>query len=749
MLIEFKPLTGRDDRIQPPLSFILYCIAIAVYFKVASHFSAAWTENAVALYVPIEIIYTSLIILIVVASRLTHKSNQFIDFVFGFGFFMMAVCNVLCILCLPDIKIYTATQYYVFQKYWLIGRITEATIMFIGTLNLSYCKLKRWLIPLVASILIINAYYTRIFPAGLFSELFTIKKTDSLSDIYLWSTTGVLLLLCICNLSKTVNFKEMFTNKQCCIATLATIVMQGCCMTMWKYRFFNILGYGIRIFTCCFLIIAIFINYIIKPYRKLETVNRHIKDLIDGFPSGIIALNKKLDILYVNKRALELTGGNLNKILEFSQRRTIKEYQDKTCDGRELICGELHGHCTKQCNIISITDRKHKKRTLQINKHAMKNGQLMFTLREITKEQEFERLQKQTQAMINSINNVVLICDSKGNVVMCNKLFHKMAGTGEKEVMGTNIKHLTETLQLEKRRLYRGKPQCEYPRKPHYIATIVTGNGKKKELLLQISPVYGSGGETIGSAIIASDITELKKKQDRIAQAKMLALLGQQSAAIAHETKNCLATVKGYCQLLKKTARNKTIKEYVQKIDKAIEEANRIAVEFLALAKPKTCVFEKISLNNLLVSMMQILKEHPLTHGIKIDIQLAQKDELVMCDEMQIKQVILNICINAAEAMDGVEKPLLKLKTEFNHIKNQMHIIVSDNGCGIPQENICYLGTPFFTTKKKGTGLGLTVCYGIIKNHCGKIEVDSIVQQGTTFIISLPCHSEDKQALTN
>ena len=119
--------------------------------------------------------------------------------------------------------------------------------------------------------------------------------------------------------------------------------------------------------------------------------------------------------------------------------------------------------------------------------------------------------------------------------------------------------------------------------------------------------------------------------------------------------------------------------------------------------------------------------------------EITPKEKPVLCDKAQIKQVILNLTRNAFEAMEETEYPRLEIKTLLSNDSNIMMIIISDNGKGISEEVMGKIGTPFFTTKENGTGLGLSVCYRIIKDHRGNIDIKSKKGMGTTFIISLPC----------
>lgn len=230
-----------------------------------------------------------------------------------------------------------------------------------------------------------------------------------------------------------------------------------------------------------------------------------------------------------------------------------------------------------------------------------------------------------------------------------------------------------------------------------------------------------------------------KLEQSKLRQQEKLALVGEMAAGIIHEIKNPLTTIKGFSQMiLSKTGEAKS-KEYAAIINDAVDEATKAVSEFLAFAKPQPCVFKEIPLNNLIMSLEPMLETHSFIRGVNIQLQLMEENCTVKADENQLKQVIVNMVKNAVEAMGETVKPHLKIVTSYHPGTNEVSLTISDNGKGIAPQDLNRLGTPFFTTKEKGTGLGLSLCYQIIKEHQGRIEVESKIGTGTSFIITLPC----------
>jgi signal transduction histidine kinase len=169
-----------------------------------------------------------------------------------------------------------------------------------------------------------------------------------------------------------------------------------------------------------------------------------------------------------------------------------------------------------------------------------------------------------------------------------------------------------------------------------------------------------------------------------------------------------------------------------------LSELNRIEYiisEFLVLAKPQNVVYKERDVRPLLEHIIALAETHAIMHNVQIAAVYEKELPLVKCEENQLKQVFLNLLKNAVEAMSGGGE--VRVEVRWEQQKNLLIRFV-DQGCGIAEERIPKLGEPFYTTKEKGTGLGLMVSYKIIENHGGTINVISRERKGTTFEIRLP-----------
>jgi len=240
---------------------------------------------------------------------------------------------------------------------------------------------------------------------------------------------------------------------------------------------------------------------------------------------------------------------------------------------------------------------------------------------------------------------------------------------------------------------------------------------------------------------------ELKTTQNGLIQAEKLTSLGQLAASIAHEVNNPLSGVLVYTQLLaKKVAGDKLSKEtalgYLSKMESELNRSTRLIRNLLDFARQSPPSLRLVSINDVVDKALDLAAHSAALQDIEVIKEFSSSLPTVMTDFDQLQQVCTNLIINAVQAMPDGGRLTLRTSADDSWLK----VEVQDTGCGIPQENIPRLFTPFFTTKgkEKGVGLGLAVAHGIIQRHQGKIEVQSKEGEGTTFTIYLPL-SHEKQ----
>jgi signal transduction histidine kinase/Fe-S-cluster-containing hydrogenase component 2 len=228
---------------------------------------------------------------------------------------------------------------------------------------------------------------------------------------------------------------------------------------------------------------------------------------------------------------------------------------------------------------------------------------------------------------------------------------------------------------------------------------------------------------------------ELEQAQTQLIRTEKLASLGQLAAGVAHEINNPLGTITIYAHvLLKSLEADDPRREDVDMIIKESARTKEIVQGLLSFARETKLRPGPTDINEVLQDVLGLVVNQSLFHNIKIKKVFAAAIPTITADWTQLKQVFLNIIFNAAEAMEG--KGTLAITTIGG--KRRVKVKIQDTGPGIPPEIMGKLFSPFFTTKEKGTGLGLAISYGIIERHSGKIDVETALGKGTTFIVSLP-----------
>lgn len=228
---------------------------------------------------------------------------------------------------------------------------------------------------------------------------------------------------------------------------------------------------------------------------------------------------------------------------------------------------------------------------------------------------------------------------------------------------------------------------------------------------------------------------ENKKLLVRKQNAEKLALVGELAAGMAHEIRNPLTTIRGFSQILKKSAEGENHKEIFDLVMQSVDHIDTIIKETLMLARPQQIKLNKVSLPNILKETHNFMISASLLREVNLELELDSQEAFVMGDSVHLKQVLINVIKNSLEATPkhGTIKVRLE-QTPYGYAK----IFVSDTGLGIRPEIMDKIGSPFFTTKDEGTGLGLSVCKRILEEHQGFLKINSKVGIGTTVIIQIP-----------
>ena len=253
-------------------------------------------------------------------------------------------------------------------------------------------------------------------------------------------------------------------------------------------------------------------------------------------------------------------------------------------------------------------------------------------------------------------------------------------------------------------------------------------NGESRISLVSAVLISWEGDECV--LVISNDITELRNYQKEMARLDNLKLIGQMSAGMAHEIRNPMTSIRGYLELFKMRDRYKNDIEVLDLVIGEIDRLNDLITVFMSLAKNREIDLKPQSLKTTIMNLMPLILVDAYQQNVSVEVDL-QDTEQVMIDEAQIRQLIFNLAHNGLDAMPlgGI----LTFRTYQDY--NGVNLVIQDQGNGISSEVLDRIGTPFFTTKDNGTGLGLAVCYSIVENHNAKINFKT-GENGTAFTVT-------------
>jgi two-component system, NtrC family, nitrogen regulation sensor histidine kinase GlnL len=275
---------------------------------------------------------------------------------------------------------------------------------------------------------------------------------------------------------------------------------------------------------------------------------------------------------------------------------------------------------------------------------------------------------------------------------------------------------------------------------------LLTRWGHKVPVSLTVSPLRDRHGSFLGSVLVLRNLKHRKELEEDLQRADRLAIVGTLAAGLAHEIRNPLGGIKGAAQLLKRALdHDSSLLECADIMIREVDRVDKLIEQLLDLARPAKLDLTAINIHEVLEDVL--LLQSPTPEALRITVKKKFDPSLppIRGDRGQLTQVFLNLVKNAFQAMHrgGILTVATRLETDF-HIRGQgtdrsrwIWVDVEDEGVGIKEEHLPHIFSPFFTTKNHGTGLGLAVCYRIVREHGGLIRVDSIEGKGTTFRISL------------
>jgi two-component system, NtrC family, sensor kinase len=364
---------------------------------------------------------------------------------------------------------------------------------------------------------------------------------------------------------------------------------------------------------------------------------------------------------------------------------------------------------------------------------ALQNASLYAQLEE--KISEFERLKEFNENIVESINVGIMAIDLNDRIESWNAQMEAMYALSRGEAIGQTLHAVFPAGFIDALEGLRSDQGVHHL----YKFPLVTRAGEQRTANIAIAPLLSRDFVPVGRIILVDDITERVTLETQLAQADKLSSIGLLAAGVAHEINTPLAVISSYAQMLAKQLRGDArLGPVLDKITQQSFRAAEIANGLLNFSRTSTTEFRSTDLNQVIRDTLSLLEHQFKTAQILVDLELADDLPLIHGNPGKLQQVFLNLLLNAKDAMPSGGR--LRLATLVN---GHVEALVSDSGSGIAPEHLKRIYDPFFTTKtkpgdKRGTGLGLSVSYGIIQEHAGKIQVESAIGSGTTFHLEFP-----------
>lgn len=333
-----------------------------------------------------------------------------------------------------------------------------------------------------------------------------------------------------------------------------------------------------------------------------------------------------------------------------------------------------------------------------------------------------EEIKAHLTAILESLTSGVIVAGVGGVIIRCNQAAESLLGVTRDQMLG----HLLAQF-LDEKHLTTG---C-YP--------IVSPTGALLAILRTV--LRDASGEPAGDLILLQDISDVRRLEERVQRRDRLAAMGEMVGRIAHEIRNPLGSVELFASMLRKDLVHDPAKrQYAEHISVAVQAMDRLLANLLTYTKPDCSQADRHALRPLLEEVLMLAAHEISKRRIATGLRLAAAAESVWCDAGQLKQALLNVCVNAAQAMPtgGMLRIDAYRDPDSQIDPAPIRISVSDSGPGIDPAHVSRVFDPFFTTRDEGTGLGLAIVHAIVEAHQGRVEIDTHVGRGTTLTIVLP-----------
>ncbi len=504
--------------------------------------------------------------------------------------------------------------------------------------------------------------------------------------------------------------------------------------------------------------------------EKLRFLNQFNQEIISSARNGIIVYDPGLNHVVWNRAMEELTGLAAEEVIGRNALDLFPHVRETGID--RLIGKALKGQScrSKDTHFIVAQTGKEVWMIASYGPHYDPDGNIIGVIGIVTDityrkhaEQELERLSRQKQLILDAAGEAIIGLDLDGKIVFVNPASALMLGHDSEEILGSDLHDLIH------HSLPDGSPNPRETCLTHITSKTGVPSCAKEEFfwrkdgtgfpaVCSSTPII-EAGEITGTVTTFRDISEQKKAEElraklesQLRQAQKMEAIGTLAGGIAHDFNNILTPIMGYCQLaLAETSKSSGVHRMIQQVLQSSFRAKSLVKQILAFSRKGEQERKPVQVNFIIKETLNFLRSSlPSTIDIRREIDPEAAFGSVMADPTQIHQIMMNLCANAAHAI-GEKGGTLKVALSLTELHDEgelseiasgpyLKLSVTDTGCGMDDTVMQRIFEPYFTTKgaSEGTGLGLAVVYGIVRNLGGTISVSSTPGRGTAFTILLP-----------